>query len=165
MEIMAQTMAVQKYRRSSHKALPQLEVTLTSKQYCKCSITKAGLVSKNEVNFLPLPQQRSIVLPHKSTTGSRQMMSHATTLYYAEVNHQLITMSSLFWSPFCLGQKIVTVPVYYNAKGKSRHIKCWFIQNCMALFSIKMCSDEPITKFLHQNNSCCLCKRCIFTLL
>ena len=29
MEIMARSMAIQKYRHSSHKALPYLEVTLT----------------------------------------------------------------------------------------------------------------------------------------
>ena len=31
--------------------------------YCKCSITNAGSVSKNEVNFFLLPYKQSIVLP------------------------------------------------------------------------------------------------------
>ena len=48
---------------------------------CKSSITKAGLVSKNEGNFLPLPYKRFIVLPPGRTTALRQMKSHAAALY------------------------------------------------------------------------------------
>ena len=44
------------------------------------SITKVEVVSENKANFLLLPYKCSIVLTPKSTTVSRQMMSHTAVL-------------------------------------------------------------------------------------
>ena len=40
-------MEIQKYRNSSHKALPLLELTFITNKYCKSSVSSAEPVSKN----------------------------------------------------------------------------------------------------------------------
>ena len=100
---MARSMEAQKYRNSSHKALPLLGVTLTDNQYCNSSMTNAGPVSKNEANFLLLSY---IQVVH----------NFATRKYYClEANdisrsHSIIMASSTY--TYIVACYLITVALY-----------------------------------------------------